>query len=71
MLYWGAQGGYSIGHGFPSIAAALPVLFHRLDEGKYPYDIVQLRWTKGDNGRPTRASWMPCGNGTPGTPIRG
>src|SRR5208337_1833931 len=52
VLYWGAQGGYSIGHGFPSITAALPVLFHRLEEGNYPYDIVQLRWTKGDNGPP-------------------
>jgi alpha-mannosidase len=52
VLYWGAQGGYSIGHGFPSITAALPVLFRRLDDGKYPYDIVQLRWTKGDNGPP-------------------
>ena len=52
VLYWGAQGGYSIGHHFKSIAAVLPVLFHRLDEAKYPYDIVQLRWTKGDNGPP-------------------
>jgi alpha-mannosidase len=52
VLYWGAQGGYSIGHGFPSITAALPILFRRLDEAKYPYDIVQLRWTKGDNGPP-------------------
>ena len=55
VLYWGAQGGYSIGHGFPSITAALPVLFRRLEEGKYPYDIVQLRWTKGDNGPPDEA----------------
>jgi len=55
VLYWGAQGGYSIGHGFPSITAALPVLFHRLEEAKYPYDIVQLRWTKGDNGPPDEA----------------
>ena len=55
VLYWGAQGGYSIGHGFPTIMAALPVLFRRLDEGKYPYDIVQLRWTKGDNGPPDEA----------------
>ena len=59
VLYWGAQGGYSIGHGFPSITAALPVLFHRLDEGKYPYDIVQLRWTKGDNGPPDETVMEP------------
>ena len=31
------------------------VLFHRLEEAKYPYDIVQLRWTKGDNGPPDEA----------------
>jgi len=50
VLYWGAQGGYSIGHGFNSIAAAVPALLRRLEEVKYPYDIVQLRWSKGDNG---------------------
>ncbi len=33
----------------------MPVLFRRLNEGKYPYDIVQLRWTKGDNGPPDEA----------------
>lgn len=51
-LYWGAQGGYSLGHHFPSISQALPFLLQRLDEEQYPYDIVQLRWTKGDNGPP-------------------
>ena len=54
-LYWGAQGGYSIGHGFPSITVALPFLLHRLETVKYPYDIVQMRWTKGDNGPPDEA----------------
>jgi alpha-mannosidase len=54
-LYWGAQGGYSIGHGYPSITAALAVLFRRLEERNYPYDIVQMRWTKGDNGPPDEA----------------
>ncbi len=34
---------------------ALPFLLHRLDSVKYPYDIVQLRWTKGDNGPPDEA----------------
>ena len=52
VLYWGAQGGYSFGHHFSSIAEGLPVLLNRLDDQKYPYDIVQLRWTKGDNGGP-------------------
>jgi hypothetical protein len=55
VLYWGAQGGYSIGHGFKSIAAALPYLLDRLEKVKYPYDIVQMRWTKGDNGPPDEA----------------
>lgn len=52
VLYWGAQGGYSFGHHFPSITEGLPFLLQRLDEQKYAYDIVQLRWTKGDNGPP-------------------
>jgi alpha-mannosidase len=51
-LYWGAQGGYSLGHHFSSITEGLPFLVQRLDEQGYPYDIVQLRWTKGDNGPP-------------------
>ena len=40
---------------FSSILVALPFLLHRLDDVKYPYDIVQLRWTKGDNGPPDEA----------------
>ena len=55
VLYWGAQGGYSIGHGWKSITAALPYLLQRLEKVKYPYDIVQMRWTKGDNGPPDEA----------------
>jgi hypothetical protein len=55
VLYWGAQGGYSIGHGFKSITAALPFLLRRLERVNYPYDIVQMRWTKGDNGPPDEA----------------
>jgi hypothetical protein len=55
VLYWGAQGGYSIGHGFKSITAALPFLLRRLEKVRYPYDIVQMRWTKGDNGPPDEA----------------
>ena len=52
VLYWGSQGGYSFGHHFPSITEGLPFLLNRLDEQNYRYDIVQLRWTKGDNGPP-------------------
>ena len=52
VLYWGSQGGYSFGHHFASITEGLPFLLQRLDEQKYGYNIVQLRWTKGDNGPP-------------------
>ena len=52
VLYWGSQGGYSFGHHFASLTEGLPFLLQRLDEQKYGYDIVQLRWTKGDNGPP-------------------
>jgi hypothetical protein len=51
-LYWGAQGGYSLGHHYGSMPPALSDLLKRLVEVNYPYDIVQLRWTKGDNGPP-------------------
>ena len=54
-LYWGAQGGYSFGHHYSSLLQALPLLLRRLNEQQYPYDIVQLRWTKGDNGPPDEA----------------
>ncbi len=52
VLYWGSQGGYSFGHHFTSLTNGLPFLLQRLEEQKYAYDIVQLRWTKGDNGLP-------------------
>jgi len=52
VIYWGAQGGYSIGHHCGSIRDAIAELTTQLDEWGYPYDIVQLRWTKGDNGGP-------------------
>ena len=51
-IYWGAQGGYSIGHHCASIRDAITELTPQLEEWGYPYDIVQLRWTKGDNGGP-------------------
>lgn len=52
VLYWGSQGGYSFGHHFNSLTEGVPFLLKRLDEQNYHYDIVQLRWTKGDNGPP-------------------
>src|SRR5208282_455257 len=57
-IYWGAQGGYSIGHHCGSIRDAIAELTTQLEEWGYPYDIVQLRWTKGDNGGPDE-SVMP------------
>jgi alpha-mannosidase len=51
-IYWGSQGGYSIGHHCGSIKDAIAELSTQLEEWGYPYDIVQLRWTKGDNGGP-------------------
>jgi len=50
VLYWGAPGGYAIGHGYGSISACVPEYLKTLDDAGYPYDIVQLRWSKGDNG---------------------
>jgi hypothetical protein len=58
-IYWGAQGGYSIGHHCGSISEAIAELTAQLEEWDYPYDIVQLRWTKGDNGGPDE-SVMPA-----------
>ena len=52
VLYWGSQGGYSMGHHYPTLSRALPVLLRGLQAQHYPYDIAQLRWTKGDNGGP-------------------
>jgi hypothetical protein len=52
VLYWGAQGGYSIGHGHRTIIDAVMALCDRLRHVDYPYDLVQVRWTRGDNGRP-------------------
>ena len=58
VIYWGAQGGYSIGHHCGSIRDAVAELTTQLEEWRYPYDMVQLRWTKGDNGEPDQ-SVMP------------
>jgi len=41
-----------------SIRDAIAELTTQLEEWGYPYDIVQLRWTKGDNGGPDE-SVMP------------
>ncbi len=58
-LYWGAQGGYSIGHHYRSIITAFTDLANLLEKQGYPYDIVQMRWTKGDNG-PADEAVMPA-----------
>lgn len=55
VLYWGAQGGYSIGHsGAPLLKTLMPLL-EKLGGGQYAYDLVQLHWTRGDNGPPDEA----------------
>ena len=51
-LYWGAQGGYAVGHSASSLLQGLLPLLNKLDDQQYAYDLVQLRWTKGDNGPP-------------------
>jgi alpha-mannosidase len=56
VLYWGSQEGYSMGHHYSSLLKALPVLLRNLDAKHYPYDLVQLRWTRGDNGGPDEAA---------------
>jgi hypothetical protein len=58
-IYWGAQGGYSIGHHCASIRDAVAELTAQMDKSGYPYEMVQLRWTKGDNGAPDE-SVMPA-----------
>jgi len=58
VIYWGAQGGYAIGHHCGSIRDAIAELTLQLEKWGYPYDIVQLRWTKGDNRGPDE-SVMP------------
>ena len=59
VLYWGAQGGYSFGHHYASFDQGLRVLLGRLKEWNYTHEIVQMRWTKGDNGE-ADASVMPA-----------
>lgn len=59
VLYWGAQGGYSFGHHYKSFDQGLLVLIDRLKEWNYAHDVVQMRWTKGDNGE-ADASVMPA-----------
>ncbi|HEX3798505.1 MAG TPA: polysaccharide lyase family protein [Verrucomicrobiae bacterium] len=56
VLYWGSQGGYSMGHHYSSLLKALPVLLRNLETKHYPYEFVQLRWTRGDNGGPDEAA---------------
>jgi hypothetical protein len=58
-LYWGAPGGYAIGYHYASIRDAVAELTTQLEAQGYPYDIVQLRWSKGDNGGPDESA-MPA-----------
>jgi alpha-mannosidase len=51
ILCWIPLRGYGIGPGF-NMARQLPDHLARLEKAGYPYDIVQLRWTRGDNQPP-------------------
>jgi hypothetical protein len=58
-LYWGAQGGYAVGHANKPLMQSLLPLLKQLDDDKYAYDLVQFRWTRGDNG-PADETVMPA-----------
>jgi hypothetical protein len=50
VLYWAPYFGYAYGHTIDKFTDAVVKNLKQLEENKYPYDIVQMRWSKGDNG---------------------
>lgn len=50
VLYWAPYMGYAYGHTIDTVPQAVTKLLPHLDATGYPYDLVQLRWSKGDNG---------------------
>ena len=52
VLYWAPYFGYAYGHGIDLITDAVLRDLAHLDKDGYPYDMVQIRWSKGDNGLP-------------------
>jgi alpha-mannosidase len=49
VLCWVPFRGYGVGRGSFSLADQLPQHLAELEKTGYPYDMVQLRWTSGDN----------------------
>jgi alpha-mannosidase len=52
VLCWLPFKGYALGHTGYKLNEQLPERLKQLEETGYPYDVVQLRWTIGDNGTP-------------------
>jgi len=50
VLHWSAHGGYAYGHGIDKVTDAVSAMLKDLERSPYPYDLLQLRWSKGDNG---------------------
>jgi alpha-mannosidase len=50
VLYWAPYFGYAFGHTVDKLPDAVEKDIKQLEESGYPYDIVQIRWSKGDNG---------------------
>jgi len=50
VLYWAPYFGYAFGHTVDLLPDAVQQDLKQLEESGYPYDLVQIRWSKGDNG---------------------
>jgi hypothetical protein len=50
VLYWAPYFGYAFGHTVDKVTDAVQRDLKQLEENGYPYDLVQIRWSKGDNG---------------------
>ncbi|MCY3021686.1 MAG: polysaccharide lyase family protein [Planctomycetota bacterium] len=50
VLYWAPYFGYAYGHTIDKMPDAVVKYLQHLEQTNSPYDIVQLRWSKGDNG---------------------
>ena len=49
-LYWAPYFGYAYGHMVDKLQDAVTRELQYLERSAYPYDLVQMRWSKGDNG---------------------
>jgi hypothetical protein len=50
VLYWAPYFGYAFGHTVDKLTDAVQRDLKQLEDKGYPYDLVQIRWSKGDNG---------------------